>query len=425
MPLQSFILDTNVLLADPESIYAYPAAKIILPLMVLEELDHFKRDYNERGRNARLVSLRLDQLRKEGSLTQGIKLSNGALLSVLLETPTPTGALRNQRKGNILAAALELKKQGHIALVTNDINLRVRAAAMGIETIHYEEKVKLPEEIYDALPQLEVDPETFQRLQEKKIWTPPPTGYWANQNLILHCQGKQALVRFHLASASFHLVSPGEKEIWGLKPKNLEQQAALDLLMDPSVPLVTLAGKAGTGKTLLALAAALEMLLKRGRYQKILVSRPIFPMGRDMGYLPGDIDEKMAPWMQPIFDNLEFLFSNQPNLGNFERLQEKGLIELEPLTYIRGRSIPQRIMIVDEAQNLTAHETKTIVTRVGENTKLIFTGDPYQVDNPYIDPSSNGLSYLIQRFQSYEMAGHVTLLNGVRSPLAELASNIL
>jgi len=426
MSAKHFILDTNVLLADPEAIYSYPDAHLVLPLSVLEELDRFKREYNERGRNARLVSLILDQLRKEGSLTEGVKLPNGSILQVLVESPHIEEPLRHQRKGAMLGVALGLKQQGHAAtLVTNDINLRVRAAALELEVASHEEKAKRPEDIYGALEIQRVEPGELATCKTQGYWEPKSKGYWANQNIILQAGDQELLLRFDDKKNHFQLVPAFEKGVWGLKAKNLEQQAALDLLMDPSVPLVTLAGKAGTGKTLLALAAALELMLKVGAYQKILVSRPIFPMGRDMGYLPGDIDEKMAPWMQPIFDNLEFLFASNPKMGSYERLQDKGLIELEPLTYIRGRSIPQRIMIVDEAQNLTPHEIKTIVTRVGESTKLILTGDPYQIDNPYIDPNSNGLSYIIQKFQDFQMAGHVTLLNGVRSPLAELASNIL
>ncbi len=417
-----YLLDTNVLLADPDALYGYPEADLAIPLSVLEGIDRFKREFNERGRNARLVSLMLDGLRKEGSLTEGIRLKNGALLRVLLEVPPAEG--RSGVKSQVLATALACQAQRPVTLVSNDINLRVRASALGLEANSHEEKTKHPQEIYEAIHERILTPEEATALGSELQFPAEPRHY-PNQNLILVQGAEKTLLRLHEGKSHFKRCPGFAQGIWGLHPRNLEQTAALDLLMDESVPLVTLAGKAGTGKTLLALAAALELMLKVGSYQKILVSRPIFPMGRDMGYLPGDIDEKMAPWMQPIFDNLEFLFAHKPNMGSFERLREKGLIELEPLTYIRGRSIPGRIMIVDEAQNLTPHEIKTIVTRVGENTKLIFTGDPYQIDNPYIDPNTNGLSYIIQRFQRHAMAGHVTLVNGVRSPLAELASNIL
>ena len=424
MKTDIFILDTNVLLSDPESIFAYPKQTIIIPLSVLEEVDHFKREYNERGRNARLIGVMLDQIRKEGSLTEGIKLKNEATLKVIIEDAAK-GKLQGHQKASILAAAKELSKAHKVTLVTNDINFRVRAAALGFEAISYEERIKRPDEIYATIADLELTAEEMTELKQTGELKNPPNNLYANQNLFCELHGEKRLLRYLDNKKVLKLVAAQTKGVWGLYPKNLEQQAALDLLMDESVSLVTLAGKAGTGKTLLALAAALELMLKVGSYQKLLVSRPIFPMGRDMGYLPGDIDEKMAPWMQPIFDNLEYLFESQNDRGSYQRLQEKGLIELEPLTYIRGRSIPNRIMIVDESQNLTPHEIKTIVTRVGENTKLILTGDPYQIDNPYIDPNSNGLSYVIQKFQEYGTAGHVTLVGGVRSPLAELASNIL
>ncbi len=420
-----YIIDTNVLLSDPECLYAYPKEEIIIPLSVLEEVDRFKREFDERGRNARLIGVILDKIRKEGELTRGIKLKNDAILKVIVEDAAPQGPLRGHLKAPILAIAKELSKKRSVVLVTNNINLRVRASALGLEAISYEERVKGSDEIYQTIQSLDLSPDETKELQTTGFIKETPNNLHANQNLFCELKGEKKLLRYNKEAKSLKSISNPEKGIWGLYPKNLEQRAALDLLMDESVHLVTLAGKAGTGKTLLALAAALELMLKVGSYQKLLVSRPIFPMGRDMGYLPGDIDEKMAPWMQPIFDNLEYLFESQNDKGSYHRLQEKGLIELEPLTYIRGRSIPNRIMIVDESQNLTPHEIKTIVTRVGENTKLILTGDPYQIDNPYIDPNSNGLSYVIQKFQDYSTAGHVTLVGGVRSPLAELASNIL
>jgi len=229
--------------------------------------------------------------------------------------------------------------------------------------------------------------------------------------------------------------------VWGIRPRNKEQNFALDVLLDERVPLVTLVGKAGTGKTLIAVAAGLQMVVEERRYNRLLISRPVIPMGRDIGYLPGDLEEKLGPWMQPIYDNVEFLASidragdSQPRSNNnnnnarrssyIDYLFDEGILEIEPLTYIRGRSIPNQFMIIDEAQNLTPHEVKTILTRVGDNTKIIFTGDPYQIDNPYVDTSSNGLVHLVNRFKKETLARHVTLFKGERSELAELAATLL
>jgi PhoH-like ATPase len=217
--------------------------------------------------------------------------------------------------------------------------------------------------------------------------------------------------------------------VWGIRPRNKEQHYALDLLLNDDIKLVTLVGKAGTGKTLLAIAAGLQKCVEETNYQKLLVSRPIFPLGRDIGYLPGDIEEKLNPWMQPIYDNVELLLgfskAEKKEGRTYHELIDLGYIEIEPLTYIRGRSIPNQFMIVDEAQNLTPHEVKTIITRVGDNTKIVLTGDPYQIDNPYVDSANNGLTTVVERFKGEAIAGHVTLSKGERSPLAELAANIL
>ena len=436
-PNARYILDASILLYDPECIYAYPDAEVIIPISVIEEIDHFKKDFTETGRNARIVAQMMDRIRTEGSLTDGIILSNGGRLSVFVveENRIKLPAFIDLKKSsNRVLAAATLIHQGHPAntfLVTNDINLRVRVSALGINVVGYEEKLPDLEKIYEGLSTLDLSLENFNTLREKGQLKIDGSGYYANQCLTVSSQGEEAnmICRYHTETQTLVPIQKYPEGIWGIKSRNTEQEIALDLLMDPSVHVVILAGKAGTGKTLLALAVALELMLSENRYQKILVSRPIFPMGRDMGYLPGDIEQKMEPWMQPIFDNLEFLATNKQSpgskTGGYQRLLDMGLIELEPLTYIRGRSIPHRYMIVDEAQNLTPHELKTIVTRAGMGTKLVLTGDPYQIDNPYVDAGSNGLSYVIEKFQNYDLAGHVYLLHGVRSQLAELASNIL
>ncbi|MBU2512469.1 PhoH family protein [bacterium] len=432
-----YVLDASILLYDPECINSYPNSFVIIPISVIEEIDHFKKDFTETGRNARIVSKMLDKIRTKGSLTEGIELSNGSVLSVFIaeEKALNLPAFINLNKSsNRVLAATTLIHQAYpdiTYLVTNDINLRVRVSALGIKVTAYEEKLPNLEKFYEGLVTRNMEEKEFNQLLDAGFYKANPDEYYANQNFCVKNSksDQKVLCRYISADKRFVPIQLYPKGIWGIKARNAEQEIALDLLMDPSVAIVILAGKAGTGKTLLALAVALELMLSASLYQKVLVSRPIFPMGRDMGYLPGDLEQKMEPWMQPIFDNLEYLSTNKQSpgtkSGGYQKLLDMGLIELEPLTYIRGRSIPQRYMIVDEAQNLTPHELKTIVTRAGMGTKLVLTGDPYQIDNPYVDASSNGLSYVIEKFQNYDLAGHVYLIHGVRSKLAELASNIL
>ena len=432
-----YILDASILLYDPECIYAYPDAHLIIPISVIEEIDHFKKDSTETGRNARIVSQTLDKMRTLGSLTEGIRLTNGSVLSVFIveEQAIKLPAFINLDKSSnkILAATLLIHQSnsGTTVLVTNDINLRVRVSALGINVAAYEEKLPNLEKFYEGISTKIVSETEYSKLSGNLPLDIDGKNYYANQSVFtcLKNENEKIVCRFQSDTKKLVPIQAYPDGIWGIKARNTEQEIALDLLMDTSVHIVILAGKAGTGKTLLALAVALELMLSANQYKKILVSRPILPMGRDMGYLPGDIEKKMEPWMQPIFDNLEFLAANKQSpgsrTGGYQRLLDMGLVELEPLTYIRGRSIPHRYMIVDEAQNLTPHELKTIVTRAGTGTKLVLTGDPYQIDNPYVDTSSNGLSHVIEKFQEYNLAGHVNLIHGVRSKLAELASNIL
>jgi PhoH-like ATPase len=437
-PQSRYILDANVLLHDPESIYAYPDAHVIIPIFVIEEIDHFKKDFSETGRNARIVAKQLDVIREQGLLTKGVQLENGSILSVYVveerEKKLPAFLNPDKSSNKVMIATLMINRSypGNTYLVTNDINLRIRVSALNLKAMPYEDTRPGLEKFYEGIAVRDTTSDERNRLMKDSRLKIDKESYDANQSLILKVPESDAepiTVRYNSDQGCLFPIKEFTKGVWGVKARNREQAVALDLLMDPSVHIVMLAGKAGTGKTLLALAAALEQMLSDNMYEKILVSRPIFPMGKDMGYLPGDIDQKMEPWMQPIFDNLEFLSSNHESpkskSGGYQRLMEVGLIELEPLTYIRGRSIPNRFMIVDEAQNLTPHELKTIVTRVGERTKLVLTGDPHQIDNPYMDVNSNGLSHVIEKFRSFQLAGHVNLMHGVRSKLAELASNIL
>lgn len=434
-----FVLDTNVLLHDPQALFSFEDNDLIIPMTVIEELDRFKKELSETGRNARQFSRIIDGLRNKAKLIEGVRLETGSLLRVDLYTEEHMKCLppelRVDRGDNrILAVALDVKSRSEspVVFVTKDINLRIKADVVGLTAEDYEsDKVSL-DELYTGttevlLPRDDID------LFYNQGFLAIDGEYYSNQCLTLMDAANPshtALARYHrpLRQAMPLLRAPKDG-LWGIHPRNREQQFAFDMLLNEDIQLVTLVGKAGTGKTLLAIAAGLHKSADEGQYSRLLVSRPIFPLGRDLGYLPGDIDEKLSPWMQPIFDNVELLLGSveegTKRKRGYKELVDLGLLEIEPLTYIRGRSIPKQYMIVDEAQNLTPHEIKTIITRAGEGTKIVLTGDPYQIDNPYIDSSSNGLTYVVEKFKDEDIACHVTLDKGERSCLAELAANLL
>jgi PhoH-like ATPase len=436
---KTYVLDTNVLLHDPQCIFKFEDNDLIIPITVIEEIDGFKKDLSETGRNARQISRILDTLRQQKPLMEGVPLENGGTLKVekcteedLQKLPPD---LKSDRGDNrILAVAMKngsLSSQ-RVIFVTKDTNLRIKADALGLKAEDYESgKVSL-EDLYTGTDEVllgtsEVDRFFGQGFLEN------PQDLVPNQCVTLVDNANPrhtALSRYHGAMKQLLPLGTLPKEgIWGIQPRNREQRFAFDLLLDDSIQLVTLIGKAGTGKTLLAIAAGLLKVADEGFYSRLLVSRPVYPLGRDLGFLPGDIEEKLGPWMQPIFDNVDLLLDTVEHQGKrkrgYKELVEMGILQIEALTYIRGRSIPKQYLIVDEAQNLTPHEIKTITTRAGEGTKIVLTGDPYQIDNPYVDSSSNGLNYVVSKFRGQEIYGHVTLTKGERSPLAELAANLL
>jgi PhoH-like ATPase len=439
---KNFVLDTNVLLHDPRAIFHFADNTVIIPIYVLEEIDHFKKELSERGRNAREVARRLDEFRDLGAhLSDGVPLDGGGQLRVELATRQLPDALKASQivDNYILGVALEVRdrdKSLPTILVTKDVNLRIRADALGLKAEEYDaEKIDV-EELYSGNGEVEVGGAQIDELYQSGGVSIDSiggqNGFYANQYLLLRDRenaSHTALGRYDGPGKRVAQVKKLREGVWGIRPRNKEQHYALDLLLNDEVKLVTLVGKAGTGKTLLAIAAGLQKCVEENIYQKLLVSRPIFPLGKDIGFLPGDIEEKLNPWMQPIYDNIELLLgfskAEKKEGRSHQELIDLGYIEIEPLTYIRGRSIPNQYMIVDEAQNLTPHEVKTIITRVGENTKIILTGDPYQIDNPYVDASNNGLTTVVERFKGEAIAGHVTLVKGERSPLAELAANVL
>jgi PhoH-like ATPase len=437
---KNFILDTNVLLHDPRSIFSFGDNDVVVPIYVIEEIDNFKRDLSALGRNARQVSRYLDEFRVTGKLRDGVSLGpdRGRLRVVITERQLPKEVTSDGHStdNKILATALDLRDREGIpaVFVTKDTNLRIRADALGLHAEDYDvEQVNL-DTLWTGVAEIEVDPQavndfyTQGSIPTDGASDPPP-----NEFVLLRDRTNpqhSAVGKYSAARQAYvPLIKIPKEGVWGIRPRNKEQSFAMDLLLNDEVRLVTIVGKAGTGKTLLAIAAGLQKTMEESIYQKLLVSRPIFPLGRDIGYLPGDVEEKLNPWMQPIFDNVEYLMnlsrSEKKQGRGYHELIDLGIMEIEPLTYIRGRSIPNQYMIVDEAQNLTPHEVKTIITRVGDGTKIVLTGDPYQIDNPYVDATNNGLIHVANRFKSERLAGHVTLGKGERSPLAELAANLL
>ncbi|MEZ4360803.1 MAG: PhoH family protein [Kofleriaceae bacterium] len=437
MAIKNYVLDTNVLLHDARAIFAFADNNVIIPIYVIEEIDTFKKDQSELGRNARQIARLLDQFRSDGGLSKAQPMDNGGTVRVALSKSPPKNPSYDSRSMDqrILEIALEVRdgdRDRPTILVTKDVNMRVRGDALGLATVDFEpERISL-DELYPGNRELTVANGVIDQFYTDGILAPDHFGgeTHANEYLLLKDDaGKSALGRFDKALGQLTGVKKLRESVWGIRPRNKEQHFALDMLLNDDIKLVTLVGKAGTGKTLLAIAAGLQKVTEEQVFSKLLVSRPIFPLGRDIGYLPGDIEEKLNPWMQPIYDNLELLLglnkTDKKDGRSYAELVDLGFVEIEPLTYIRGRSLPNVFMIVDEAQNLTPHEVKTIITRAGEDTKIVLTGDPYQIDHPYLDSSNNGLTTVAERFKDEGIAGHIILTKGERSQLAELATQIL
>ncbi len=434
---KNYVLDTNVLLHDPNAIFRFEDNNVIIPIFSIEELDHFKREGSERGRNARATARLLDELRERGgALSQGVALDSGGTLRVAVPNKAmklPSAIDHSTMDQAILQLAFEVRETDAgrpTVFVTMDTNMRIRADALGMVAQTYENQRIETDRLTSDIANLDLDPEEIDAFFRDGRISPQEPHPAPNTCLMLRDRtnvSHTALGRYDAAKRAIVGLRVPRDGIMGVRPRNKEQSFAIDLLLDESIRLVTLVGKAGTGKTLLALAVGLKRTVEDGAYTRLLVSRPVMPLGRDIGFLPGDVDEKLNPWMQPIFDNLEFLFSGGTRKGPraYAELLENGQIQVEPLTYIRGRSLPAQFIIVDEAQNLTPHEVKTIITRSGDGTKVVLTGDPGQIDNPYVDSASNGLTVAAERFHGEKLAAHVLLAKGERSELAELAANLL
>ncbi|UDQ98110.1 PhoH family protein [Lentisphaerota bacterium WC36G] len=436
-----FVLDTNVLLHSAKAIESFEDNDVVLPMSVIEELDRFKKKQDELGRNARQTIRLLDRLRQHGNIHKGVKINDNREDSGLLRIVSGQGDIKNSSldmdiaDNRILRTAFQLQENGeNIVFITKDINLRIKADAIGLTVMDFEhEKINF-DELYNGCRTIESTEEIINEFYDKKIIDAPVKDLYPNEYTILidKNDSKHSALGFNNNHGGLELLNGffDKNSVWNIHPRNKEQKMALDLLMNPDIKLVTLVGQAGSGKTLLALAAALEATLHQSQYEKILVSRPIIPMGNDLGYMPGDKDEKMKHWMQPIFDNLDYLMhggqkDTRSSSKKIDDLFTSRKMEVEALTYIRGRSIPRQFVIIDEAQNLTPHEVKTIISRAGEGTKMVLTGDPYQIDNPYLDSSSNGLTYTVERMKDKKLHGHITLYKSERSDLAALAAEYL
>ena len=437
--MKNYILDTNVLLHDPNSLLSFVDNHVLIPIEVIEEIDRFKRESSELGQNARTVSRMLDGFRGDGSLSEGVKLPNGGKLKIAFYKNGHSGNGDGAFNGNtvdnrILSLAASIQKtqpKNPTILVSKDINLRIKADALGLQAEDYETDRVFITDLYTGMMEMAVSTAKMTEFRAKnELALDSGKKYCPNEYCTLTDESntkKAALTKVDATGTKLIPIIDCREGIWGIKPRNREQHFALDALLDDRIKLVTLMGKAGTGKTLLAMAAGLKRVVNDREFRRLVVARPTISMGKELGFLPGSLEEKLAPWMQPIHDALEML--SDLNMGHDHRrsgdLMRSGAIVVEALSYIRGRSIANQFMIIDEAQNLTPLEVKTIVTRVGNGTKIIFTGDPYQIDNPYVDSSSNGFNYVVSKFRDQAIAAHIELQKGERSELAELAANIL
>ena len=435
--MKNYILDTNVLLHDPNSLLSFKDNNVLIPIEVIEEIDRFKRESTERGQNARTFSRMLDGLRTQGHLNKGVTLTTGGKLRVIFQDKHDNALVTigsNTVDSRIVAMALHVQT-GHpkvpTILVTKDINLRIKADALGLAAEDYETDRVLIKDLYTGMFDLAISAEKMTSFKANgALDLEKGTNYFPNEYCTLTEEGnakRTALTRVDASGRKLVPIVDSRESVWGIKPRNREQHFAFDALLDDRIKLVTLMGKAGTGKTLMAMAAGLKRTVVDREFRRLVVARPTISMGKELGFLPGSLEEKLSPWMQPIHDALELL--SDLNMGNEHRrstdLMRSGSIVVEALSYIRGRSIAHQFMVIDEAQNLTPLEVKTIITRVGYGTKIIFTGDPYQIDNPYVDSSSNGFNYIISKFREQPIAAHIELQKGERSELAELAANLL
>ena len=433
--VKTFVLDTNVLIHKPDAVLSFKECDVIIPLWVLEELDQLKVEQSDRGRSARHAIRFLNDSNKNysGNLRNGLKLPDDIVLKVkMTHSEIKDVDLKLAKADNkIILCAYDLQQEGKLVFfVSKDINARIKALSLGVHAVDYEKHKVSIETLYSGFKEEKTSDDFIQNLVKEGSADCSSSDVIANEFTEFSSEqsGKTIYLGRYDKSLNKNIHIPSTVEpVMGVSPLNVKQRMAFELLLNPAIECVTLVGKAGTGKTLLALAAGLKMVIEDKHYTRVLVSRPIIPMGKDIGYLPGAKKDKMSHWMQPLYDNLEYIIgsSKSQNLKSIDHLVNNKLMEMEALTYIRGRTLPKQFIIIDEAQNLSPHEVKTIVSRAGSETKVVLTGDPYQIDNPYLDEESNGLTYLVEAFKGQELAGHITLGKSERSKLAELATELL
>jgi PhoH-like ATPase len=435
------VLDTNVILHNPQSLVSFADNAVLLPIEVLEELDRFKRDHDEKGRNARVAIRMLDNFRQKGEPGQGFPLDNGGILRITtgidFEKASDIGLSRSLVDNRILLTAYILQAAGEeVIFVSKDINARIKADALGINSVDFEKQKVDFDRLYQGWHPIDVDKERLDSFYNEKEFSVQADEFFPNEFALLVDKANPKHTAMGRYKEEFKILMPlifNKMSVMSIRPRNKEQAMAIELLLNNDVNLVTLVGQAGTGKTLLAIAAGLQKVVKDKSYERLLISRPVMPLGRDIGYLPGTKEEKLESWMGPIFDNLEYILNAEKKDKNvkgttkaqIEKYIKDELIELEAMTFMRGRSIPDSFIIIDEAQNLTPHEVKTIISRAGNDTKMVLTGDPYQIDNPYLDSSSNGLTYCVEKMKGQKMFGHITMTRSERSSLASLAAELL
>jgi len=432
----TYVLDTSVFLTNANSVYAYGTNDIIVPMKVLEEIDKHKKRQDSVGSNARTIIRIFDDMREIGSLYKGVRIQKGK--GILRVRPSdvdvhkylPDDLSPEIPDHKIIATAMQERKNRpkvNVILVSRDVNMRVICDALGLPTQDYnpDQVLESGDEVYTGFTERTISDEKIDKFYAGKNFKLKCDDLNPNQFLLLKSQSdknKTALARFIEPGKPLRKIF-NKKTTYGISPRNKEQQFAMDILFDRRIPVVSLLGSAGTGKTLCALSAGLEQVMASGDYTRLIVSRPIQPLGKDIGFLPGTMEEKMAPWLTPIQDNLQFLMGNDKLM--LQEYLDRGTIEMEAITYIRGRSISKAFIVIDEAQNLTRHELKTIITRVGEDSKLVLTGDIEQIDNAYVDETSNGLTHAVEKFKEYSLGGHVSFKKGERSEVATLAAKIL
>lgn len=433
-----FVLDTNVLLHNADAISSFSDNVVVLPMTVIEELDKFKSRNDELARNARQVIRSLDKLRSKGHLGDGVPMGKDGLVKIFIEKDDAAveGMDMSVPDNRILAAAHFFQTQGEkVIFVSKDINARLKADALGIEVMDFEQQTVNFDELFCGYREIMVTATIVDEFFRKDLYVLEGYDFFPNEFILMidESNDKHTGIGRAFDQKTIGHLNSNFDSAWNTRSRSKEQRMAYELLLDPNIELVTLVGQAGTGKTLLALAAGLEMVMHQKQYERLLVSRPIIPLGKDLGYMPGTKDEKLTLWMQPIFDNLTYLMGGSKRHNDngesvrqkVEKLLKDNTVELEALSYIRGRSIPRQYIVVDEAQNLTPHEVKTIISRAGEGTKIVLTGDPFQIDNPYLDARSNGLAYTVERLKVQQIHGHVTLMKSERSTLAGIAAEYL